>query len=47
LKILLDHNLDRRLKNSLSSFDAATTQEMGWAALTNGELLNAGGTGWI
>ena len=40
MKILLDHNLDRRLKNYLSEYDTATTQEKGWANALNGELLS-------
>ena len=40
MKILLDHNLDRRLKNHLSGFETATTQESGWADVLNGELLS-------
>jgi predicted nuclease of predicted toxin-antitoxin system len=39
LKILLDHNLDRRLKNSLLEHETSTTQEQGWADVVNGELL--------
>jgi predicted nuclease of predicted toxin-antitoxin system len=39
LKILLDHNLDRRLKNGLTEYETATTQEQGWANVLNGELL--------
>jgi len=39
LKILLDHNLDRRLKIYLAGHDTATTQEKGWANVVNGELL--------
>lgn len=39
MKILLDHNLDRRLKHHLEMFDAATTHEMGWDDVLNGELL--------
>jgi predicted nuclease of predicted toxin-antitoxin system len=39
LKILLDHNLDRRLKNYLTNYETATTQEQGWADVLNGELL--------
>jgi predicted nuclease of predicted toxin-antitoxin system len=39
LKILLDHNLDRRLKNHLIEYETATTQEQGWADALNGELL--------
>jgi len=39
LKILLDHNLDRRLKNHLTEYETATTQEQNWADVLNGELL--------
>jgi predicted nuclease of predicted toxin-antitoxin system len=39
LKILLDHNLDRRLKNSLAEYNTATTQERNWANALNSELL--------
>lgn len=39
MKILLDHNLDRRLKNYLTEYETATTQEQNWADLLNGELL--------
>jgi predicted nuclease of predicted toxin-antitoxin system len=39
LKILLDHNLDRRLKQSLTDYETTTTQEHGWADLLNGDLL--------
>jgi predicted nuclease of predicted toxin-antitoxin system len=40
LKILLDHNLDRRLKDSLSGYETATTQDQGWSDALNGELLS-------
>lgn len=40
MKILLDHNLDRRLTNHLSDFDCWTAQEMGWSNAQNGELLS-------
>lgn len=40
MKILLDHNLDRRLKIHLSEHDTATTQEQGWADVVNGKLLD-------
>ena len=39
MKILLDHNLDRRLKNHLSEYETATTQEKSWSDVLNGELL--------
>jgi hypothetical protein len=40
VKVLLDHNLDRRLKNHLPDHEVETTYEKGWAALFNGELLS-------
>ena len=40
MKILLDHNLDRRLRNFLTGYESATTQELGWADVLNGELLS-------
>ncbi len=40
MKILLDHNLDRRLKNHFTEYEVATTQEQGWADALNGELLS-------
>jgi predicted nuclease of predicted toxin-antitoxin system len=39
LKVLLDHNLDRRLKNFLTKHFATTAQELGWANVSNGRLL--------
>ena len=39
MKILLDHNLDRRLKDYLTEFDVSTTNEQGWSDLSNGDLL--------
>lgn len=40
MKILLDHNLDRRLKNYLADHETATTFECGWSDVTNGELIS-------
>jgi len=40
LKILLDHNLDRRLKDHLTDHEVSTVQEQGWADVLNGELLS-------
>lgn len=39
MKILLDHKLDCRLKNYLTDYETATTQEQDWADVLNGELL--------
>jgi hypothetical protein len=38
LKILLDHNMDWRLKRLLPDHDVRSTKEMGWERLTNGQL---------
>ena len=40
MKLLLDHNLDRRLKSYLPHHDTSTTQEQGWADVVNGKLLD-------
>jgi predicted nuclease of predicted toxin-antitoxin system len=40
LKILLDHNLDRRLKSLLPDHQVHTAQDMDWADALNGELLS-------
>jgi predicted nuclease of predicted toxin-antitoxin system len=40
LKILLDHNLDRRLKQYFQSSQVYTVHEQGWDSLKNGELLS-------
>lgn len=40
MKILLDHNLDRRLKADISGHEVATAYESGWADVKNGELLS-------
>ena len=39
MKSLLDHNLDHRLKNFLTEYETATTQEQGWADALNGEYV--------
>lgn len=39
MKILLDHNLDWRLSDRLSSHDVSTALEMAWDTLKNGALL--------
>ena len=40
MKILLDHNLDRRLRNDLADFIVKTVQEQNWSDVLNGELLS-------
>ncbi len=39
MKILIDENLPRRLKERLSGHDAVTVQEGGWTGIKNSELL--------
>lgn len=39
IKVLLDHNLHRKLKQSLPNHEVVTTREMGWEAYDNGDLL--------
>jgi hypothetical protein len=41
VKVLLDENLDPRLRLALVGHDATTAVYAGWAGLRNGELLNA------
>ena len=41
MKILLDNCTPRPLKTFLTGHEVRTAMEMGWAALLNGELLNA------
>ena len=40
MKIFLEESVPRILKRHLSHLDISTVQEMGWAGLHNGELLN-------
>ena len=39
--MLLDHNVDRRLRRHLPGHDVRTTRQMGWDTLVNGALLRA------
>jgi len=39
LKLLLDENLPKRLKETLSVHKVFTVREMGWNGIKNGELL--------
>jgi hypothetical protein len=41
VKILLDENLDHRLRRHLGAHDVYTVDYMQWAGLKNGELLRA------
>ena len=40
MRILIDHNLDWRLKHYLPAHQIKTAFEMGWCDLLNGELLD-------
>ena len=44
MKVLLDENLDHRLRNHLSPHDVFTTSYQGWDGLKNGKLLEAAET---
>jgi predicted nuclease of predicted toxin-antitoxin system len=38
MKILIDEQLNRRMKFELSNFDVYLTKDLGWSGLQNGEL---------
>jgi hypothetical protein len=40
MRVLLDECVPRQLKRELTDFTVSTVQDMGWAGLTNGELLS-------
>lgn len=39
MKLLLDANLHRRIKQSLSDHEVYTVQEKGWSGISNGALI--------
>lgn len=41
MRLLLDHNLPRRLRSHLAEHDVQTAREMNWEELENGALLRA------
>ncbi len=41
MKVLLDENLDHRLRKHLGSHDVITASFRGWGGLENGKLLEA------
>ena len=41
MKILFDHNVDRRFRRHLPGYFIQTTREMNWDRLSNGVLLKA------
>ena len=40
MRILLDESLPKELQSELPGHEVRTVQEMGWASLSNGELLS-------
>lgn len=40
MKLLLDENLPKRLKQDFPNHDVFTVREMNWNGITNGELLS-------
>lgn len=40
MKLLLDENLPRKLKQNVGDHQVQTVREVGWAGKTNGESLN-------
>ena len=41
MKIVLDHNVPKKLRTALPDHTINTAKEMGWAELENGDLLRA------
>ncbi len=41
MKVLFDHNVDRRLRRHLAGHAVSTTREMRWESFSNGVLLQA------
>lgn len=39
MKLLLDENLPKRLKQDLSEFEVFTVRDQGWNGFTNGDLI--------
>lgn len=44
MKVLFDHNVPKRLRSLLPGHEVATSRELGWDLLRNGDLLNAAET---
>lgn len=44
MRILLDEQLPRRLTGALPDHEVRTTQQEGWAGISNGELLRRAAT---
>jgi predicted nuclease of predicted toxin-antitoxin system len=41
VKVLFDHNVPHKLRQSFPDHEVSTADEMGWSELKNGELLRA------
>ncbi len=41
MRVLLDECVPRKLRTELATHDVSTVQEMGWAGIKNGALLDA------
>jgi hypothetical protein len=41
MRVLFDHNVPHKLRQSITAHEVTTADEMGWAELGNGELLGA------
>jgi hypothetical protein len=41
MRVLFDHNVDRRFRRHLPGHDIVTTRQMGWELLANGTLLRS------
>ncbi len=39
MKLLLDENLPKKLKNDYSNHETYTIRDMGWQGIKNGQLL--------
>lgn len=39
MRLLFDHNVDRRLRRHVAGHDVRTAREMGWDSLKNGALI--------
>lgn len=46
MRILFDQGTPAPLRHALTGHDVSTAYEMGWAQLTNGDLLNAAEAGF-
>jgi predicted nuclease of predicted toxin-antitoxin system len=45
VKVLFDHNVPHKLRQSFAAHDVSMADEMGWSELENGQLLQAAEAG--